>query len=118
VASFELEYLEDGDPDVAFVTLGGQLDLTNAVDLVQQLEAVAAGRPLIVDLGRVLFLDSAALQRFFRLARERGPDGLAIVIEPDAPVAATLEIVEFRRAATVASSRREAETALARSHRR
>jgi anti-anti-sigma factor len=114
VGSFELEHLEEGDSDIALVALIGELDLTSADELLEQLEEAAAGRPLVVDLSRVLFLDSAALHGLFRVARDRGPGGLAIVIEPTAPVAATLEIVDFRKAATVVSSRKQAQTALAR----
>ncbi len=114
VDSFELEYVEEHDPHVAFIALVGELDLTNADALVEQLDAIAAGRALVLDLNRLLFLDSAALNGLFRVARIRGRDGFAIVIEPSSPVATTLEIVDFRRAATVVPSRDDAVTALSR----
>jgi len=117
VGSFELEHEEAPDSDVAFVALVGELDLTNADELVTQLEAIAAGRPLVVDLSRVLFLDSAALHGLFRVAHERGSSRLAVVVDPGAPVAATLDIVEFRKAATVVPSRDQAEAALGRAGR-
>jgi anti-anti-sigma factor len=114
VASFELEHIEDGDPDVAIVALAGDVDLSNADDVVEQLGAAAAGRPLVVDLNRVLFIDSAALHRLFGVAREIGSGRLALVADPSAPVAKTLEIVQFKRAAIVATSVAEACAALAR----
>jgi anti-anti-sigma factor len=114
VASFELEHIEDGDPDVAIVALAGDVDLSNADDVVEQLGAAAAGRPLVVDLNRVLFIDSAALHRLFGVARESGSGRLALVADPTAPVAKTLEIVQFKRAAIVATSVAEARAALAR----
>jgi anti-anti-sigma factor len=114
VGAFELEYVEDGDPDVAVVAVAGELDLSNADELVAQLAAAASGRPLIVDLNRVLFIDSAALHRLFEVARERGSGGLALVAEPNAPVARTLELVQFGRAATVAASVSDARAVLAR----
>ena len=114
MSSFELEYVEDGDSELATVALVGELDLTNSDELVEQLERFAAGRPLVIDLNRLLFLDSAALHGLFRIARERGSGGLAVVIDPSAPVAPTLEIVEFRRAATVVATREQAGSALAR----
>jgi anti-anti-sigma factor len=114
VASFELEQVQDGDPEVAVVAIAGELDLSNADDLVEQLGTAAAGRPLVVDLNRVLFIDSAALHRLFGVARERGFDRLALVADPSAPVARTLEIVQFHRAATVAASVSDARVALAR----
>jgi anti-anti-sigma factor len=114
VGSFELEHEVRDDSDVAFVAFVGELDLTNADDLVAEMEAIAGERPLVIDLSRLLFLDSAALHGLFQLALGRGSAGLAVVIDPRAPVAATLEIVEFRKAATVVPSRARAEAALAR----
>jgi anti-anti-sigma factor len=114
VAAFELQQMEDAD-EVVVVAVAGDLDLSNADDLVERLGTTAAGRPLVVDLNRVLFIDSAALHRLFGVARESGSGRLALVAEPNAPVARTLEIVQFHRAAIVATSVAEACTALARS---
>ena len=112
MAAFELEQMEDAD-EVVVVAVAGDLDLSNADDLVERLGTTAAGRPLVVDLSRVLFIDSAALHRLFGVARERGSGRLALVAEPNAPVARTLEIVQFHRAAIVATSVAEACAALA-----
>ena len=114
MALFELEQIQDGD-EVVVVAVTGDVDLSNADDLVERLGAAAAGRPLVVDLNRVLFIDSAALHRLFGVARESGSGRLALVAEPNAPVARTLEIVQFNRVATVATSIPEACAALARS---
>ena len=116
MASFELEQVQEGDPAVAVVAVTGELDLSNADELAEQLGVAAAGRPLVVDLSRVLFIDSAALHRLFGVARESGSGRLAVVAEPSAPIARTLEIVQFQRAATVATSVGEACAALARHH--
>ena len=114
MASFELEHVQDGDPGVAIVAVAGELDLSNADDFVAELDAAAAGRPLVVDLNRVLFMDSAALHRLFGVARDSGSARLALVAEASAPVAKTLEIVQFERAAIVAASVDEARASLAR----
>jgi anti-anti-sigma factor len=114
VSSFELEHVQNGDPEVAIVAVAGELDLSNADDLVEQLAVAAAGRPLVVDVSRVLFIDSAALHRLFGVARESGVGRLALVAEPSAPVARTLEIVQFHQAAIVAASVGEAYAALTR----
>ncbi len=114
MASFELEHVQEGDPGVAIVAIAGELDLSNADELVEELDAVAAGRPLVLDLNRVLFIDSAALHRLFGVATERGFDRVALVAEPTAPVARTLDIVQFRRAATVVASVADARAALGR----
>jgi anti-anti-sigma factor len=113
VAAFELEHVDSGDPSVAVVVLSGELDLTNVGGLIEELDGAVSDRALVLDLNRLLFLDSAALHGLFRLARSRPEGGLAVVIEPEAPVASTLAIVDFRQVATVARSRDEARAALA-----
>jgi anti-sigma B factor antagonist len=113
VATYELEHEERDDSGVALVTLSGELDLTNADDLARRLAKVANGEaPVVVDLTRLVFIDSAAIHRLFRIAHDRGPHGIAFVVEPAAPVAAALEIAQLGRAATVASSRAEAKATL------
>jgi anti-anti-sigma factor len=114
VATFELEHVADADFGVTLVALAGELDLTNVDDLEEQLTTLTNGGPVVLDLNQVVFVDSAALHRLFRLVRDRGAGGVAFVVEPTAPVAATLSIVEMGRVATVASSTDEAVAALGR----
>ncbi|HEX5028053.1 MAG TPA: STAS domain-containing protein [Gaiellaceae bacterium] len=115
MGAFALEHVDLDDPAIAVAVLSGELDLTNVGELVEELEDLTAGRALVLDLNRLLFIDSAALHALFRLARSRAGEGLAVVIEPGAPVAATLAIVDFRQAATVVESRDEAFSAFVRS---
>ncbi len=114
MASYELEYLpptEEGD--VEYIGLSGELDLMNASELVERLSELAQGdSPLVIDLTRVVFIDSAAIHGLFQIARERGPHSLAFVVEPAAPVAATLGIVELHKAATVVASLADAKAVL------
>jgi anti-anti-sigma factor len=118
VASFELENVVDAGSGVTLLALAGELDLTNVDDLDEKLASATNGRPVVVDLNRLVFVDSAALHRLFRIVRNRGVGGLAFVVEPTAPVAGTLAIVEFGRAATVASTLDEAVAALDRARSR
>ena len=98
---------------VALVALTGELDLTNAAELAERLDELAGqAASLILDLNRVVFIDSAALNCLFRIARERGRTGLALVCRPGAPVFATLAMVEFGRAATIATTVDEATSVL------
>jgi anti-anti-sigma factor len=112
VSSFELEHLESEDSDITFIGLGGELDLTNATELDERLAAALEGQRLVLDLNRVTFIDSAALHCLFRIARRRGRDGLAFVVETSAPIATTLAIVELDRAAPVAATFETARAAL------
>lgn len=111
MSAYELELDESGGPNVA-VSLSGELDLTNARELEERLRAAApANRLLVIDLNRVVFIDSAALHVLFKLARHVGPESLVLVFDPGAPVSRTLEIVGMRDAARVVASRDELERA-------
>ena len=114
MATFELDHVADVGAGVTMVALAGELDLTNVDDLEDELERVTNGDQLVLDLNRLVFVDSAALHRLFRIVRERGAGGVAFVVEPTAPVAGTLSIVELGRAATVAATREQALAALCR----
>ena len=114
VATYGLEHVAVGDAEVTLVALTGDLDVTNVDDLDAQLAALANGLPLVLDLSRLVFVDSVALHRLFRIVRERGVGGVAFVIEPTAPVAATLAIVELGRTAPLVATRHEAVAALSR----
>ena len=108
MSAYGLEIAGRDDAQVA-VELSGELDLTNAAELELRLDEAAppGDSRLVLDLNRVSYIDSAALHVLFKLARRRGRDGLAVVVEPDAPVARTLAIVGLDRAVTVAPSLHE-----------
>ena len=114
MATFELQQVADVGSGVSLVALSGELDLSNVDDLDDDLESATNGGPVVLDLNRLVFVDSAALHRLFRMVRTRGAAGVAFVVEPNAPVAGTLSIVGLARAASVASTRDEAVAALAR----
>jgi anti-anti-sigma factor len=114
VASYELEHMVPDGSGVACVALSGELDLTNAGDLAERLDDLADGAPVVLDLNRLVFIDSAAIHRLFRIAQERGRRSVAFVVEPTAPVATTLEIAELGRAATVAATYDDAKAILTR----
>ena len=104
VASYELELHETDLGGVAVVALAGELDLTNAGELERRLADIAqGGSGLVLDLNRVLFLDSAALHVLFRVARqfEHESKRFAIILQPTALIARTLEIVGLDRAARI-----------------
>lgn len=95
MSAYELELDDTVAADVVVAALSGELDLTNARELEERLHtAASAGQALlVVDLNRVVFIDSAALHVFFKLARQHGPERLALVVEPTAAVSRTLDIV-------------------------
>jgi anti-anti-sigma factor len=107
VAAYELEVRETTVGAVAFVELGGELDLTNADELERRLQAVAVDASgLAIDLNRVAFLDSAALHVLFRVGRQLAGEGkgYGIVLAPSAPVAKTIELVRLEETARIAGT--------------
>ena len=91
-----------GEADVVVAALAGELDLTNARELEERLERAAPPEVLLViDVSQVVFIDSAALHVFFKLARRRGPDALAVAMDPDAPIARAVEIVGLGNATRI-----------------
>lgn len=104
MSAYDLE-LQDAAVGVVVASLAGELDLTNARELEEQLDAAAADEALLViDINRVVFLDSAALHVFFKLARRREDGRLVLLMEPNAAVSRTLDIVGMKDAVRVVSS--------------
>ena len=70
-------------------TVTGEIDVTNASDLARSVADVTGPRPLILDLSRLRYLDSAGFAVIYRLLERRA---VTIVLAPDSPIhkAATL----------------------------
>lgn len=102
---FELEQRETEDARITHVNVVGELDLTNARELEERLEELATTEEsvLVLDVNRVVFIDSAALHVLFRVAR-RHRDRFALVFAGGAPIARTLEIVGLPEAALTAET--------------
>jgi len=87
------------------VDIAGELDLTNAEDVERRLEALSSDTSaLVLDVNRVLFIDSAALHVLFRTARRLGKERFGLVLDPNGALARTLEIVRISEVATLAGS--------------
>ena len=106
MTSYELAQRATDDPSLVLVDVTGELDLTNAHELEEQLEALTEsnGARLVLDLNRVVFVDSAALHVLFRIARRLGKGRFGLVLEPSAAVARTLAIVGISEVATIAET--------------
>jgi anti-anti-sigma factor len=102
VTLYELEVRDHDLGAVSVVALSGEIDLTNAIEVERRLEQVAGEGGLILDLNRVVFVDSAALHMLFRIARRvQSAERFGIVLEPTALVARTLTRVGIDEVATV-----------------
>jgi anti-anti-sigma factor len=111
VTPFELTRRETGDSGRVVVDIAGELDLTNARELEERLEALGPppGSSLVLDLNRVVFIDSAALHVLFRTGRRLGKGRFTVLLEQNAAIARTISIVGMRDVVTVESAAPEAE---------
>ena len=105
MSMYELEVEDKTAAGRVVASLSGELDLTNAPELEERLAAAApADTLLVLDLNRVVFIDSAALHVLFKLAHDRGRERLSLVVEPTAPTVRTLDIVGMKGAARIVNS--------------
>jgi anti-sigma B factor antagonist len=106
MTSYELEHRPTEGEELVLVEVMGELDLTNAHEIEERLEELSSGNGarLVLDLNRVVFIDSAALHVLFRTARRLGRARFGLVLEPTAAVARTLSIVGISEVATIAET--------------
>jgi anti-anti-sigma factor len=98
MTTYDVQPREHGDDRIRLVEVSGELDLTNAQDFEARVDELFEGDVAVVlDLNRVLFVDSAALHTLFRIARAQGPGRFGFVLEPTAAIARTFEIVGITR---------------------
>ena len=92
----------------------GELDMSNADDIHQQLRAAASDAArLVVDLSGLGFIDSAGIAVLDRLHRElaTGPTELRIAATPDSVAARTLRLAGMDRVLPMAPEALDSETA-------
>ena len=106
MTAFEVEPGAADDPQVVVLALTGELDLSNASELEEQLDRAmtANGLRLVLDLRRVAFIDSAALHVIFRTARALGKERFGLVVEPQSALARVFEIVRISEIAGIGDS--------------
>ncbi len=92
-----------GDWTVA--RIGGELDMSNCSYVRDELTRSIPGEVngLIVDLGETIYLDSAAIELLFELARRLGRrrQDLRIAMPDDSPLRRVLELTDVRAVALV-----------------
>ena len=67
------------EPDYVLVTVAGEVDFASAAGLRERLFTLAsAGRPLVVDLDRVSFIDAAGLGVLAGAARQAAAHGASL----------------------------------------
>ncbi|MGZ4137405.1 MAG: STAS domain-containing protein [Actinomycetota bacterium] len=81
--TIEIEVSAEAGADVAIVTVSGDLDLSTAPELDRSLTGVQAnGRPVVLDLRRVSFMDSSGLRVILAAdARARSAGTRLVLVE-------------------------------------
>jgi anti-sigma B factor antagonist len=79
--------------EVRAIRARGEVDLSSSEKLSGALEAERDGKPVLLDLSEVSFMDSSGLRVVLVASRELGPK-LAAVVDPDSAVARLLEVAE------------------------
>lgn len=72
------------------VAVAGEIDVTNAADLILSIGGLAGRRPLIVDLSALRYLDSAGFAALFQLL---GQQAIIVVIDPHSPIRPAASLV-------------------------
>jgi len=92
--------------------LSGEVDMTNSQYVAQELAGSVPNdaAALVVDLSRTRYLDSAAIELLFDLARRlrRRRQALRLVLPPTSPLKRVLELTEIAAVAPVHGSLDEA----------
>lgn len=92
-----IERQENHSVDV--VRVSGELDLTNAREVEDELlEHVAGSSPgLVADLGSLQYVDSAGIRLFVEISERlrRNRQAFALAVPEDAPISRTLSIVKL-----------------------
>jgi anti-sigma B factor antagonist len=71
------------------VAVTGEIDVTNASQLITSIDGVAGRRPLIVDLSGLRYLDSAGFAALFQML---GRHTIVAVVDPNSPVRAAANL--------------------------
>ncbi len=95
-ARFELLQIEDGPPAVR--ELRGEIDATNAADFGDALRAETASGPVILDLSRAAYFDSAGFQVLDGLLATRS---LSVIISATSVLGRAASLMGVRFHATL-----------------
>lgn len=93
-ANYTLHIVTDDGITPVVVAITGEVDVTNVSEFVVSTEKVPGNRPLVLDLTRLDYLDSAGLAALDRLT---GTHNAVVVIPPSSPMFRAAELMELPR---------------------
>lgn len=91
-ATFRLQLVDRPTDAASVATVTGEIDVTNAEDFIECIRGMSATRPIVVDLSRIRYLDSAGFAALDRLLAERT---VPIVIAPDSGIHKAAVVMEL-----------------------
>lgn len=92
---------------IEIVRLIGEIDLSNSAPVLDAIrEALPDGDEVVLDLSQTGYLDSAGIAMLFRLAERLSYNRreLQLVIPPDAPIRAVIELTKMDQVVVVKDS--------------
>lgn len=91
--------------DVQVIGITGEVDLSNASQVRDAIDRVVSAdvTAIVADLTETAYLDSSGIAMLFRLAARLGDrrQELRLVVPPDSPIRAALELTNLPRTITV-----------------
>jgi anti-sigma B factor antagonist/stage II sporulation protein AA (anti-sigma F factor antagonist) len=95
-----LQVLPTSEPRT--VRLVGELDASNAEELLDTLRALDGGGDLVLNLTELTFIDSMGLRSLLRIATGLENTGKLLLDSPQRAVARSIELVGLEKAANIA----------------
>jgi len=91
---------------MVIVDARGEIDLSNAAELVRAVEDAAAQGAVVLDLTSLTFIDSTGVRALFGLGRQLAEAGtaLCVVVPPGAPIRRVLTLLDLPSAVPVDES--------------
>lgn len=100
-ASFELQHVDDA------LTVSGEIDVTNADDFAQSVTELSRAGPVILELSRLHYLDSAGFAALDGLLKR----GIVLVVSPQSLIHKAAELMQLPFHHDVQAARRVVEQA-------
>jgi anti-anti-sigma factor len=91
-SGFTVQQLDTPDGTAIAVSVAGEIDVTNAGDFAESIAPLSGTQPIILDLSRLRYLDSAGFAALDRLLAD---GSVLIVVSPESPIHKAATVIEL-----------------------
>jgi anti-anti-sigma factor len=91
-SDFTVHQLDTLDGPTTAITVAGEIDVTNAGDFAESIAALGETQPIILDLSRLSYLDSAGFAALDRLLAD---GSVLIVVSPQSRIYKAAVVIEL-----------------------